>query len=175
MQRSKNSKKRLCRPKIKTLMGNAQCTGAYEYYNGECLSPCTPGTEVLTTDPTFCVATTPCQLNTTQDLVAPNVCNKTSFPASGGSCSTGFTQWLDGECFVNCSSLFVENGLTCIKRTYARDSVYPSCGALQTLDGSTCSLSVTGWFVIFISLFVFVLLCILLWRATQGPSRGQLY
>lgn len=129
---------------------------------------------MLATDITFCVATTPCPLYTTQDLVSANICNKTSFPATGGSCTSGYTEWLDNECFVNCPSLFVENGLSCVKRTYARDTELPSCSSWYVMDGNTCVLGYGGWLLITLAIFLAVFLLFLAWTyASSSAARNK--
>jgi hypothetical protein len=133
-----------------------------------CYSACTPGTIPLPSDPTFCVATTPCQLQSTQDI-AYNMCNKTPIAMEGPTCDVGYTEWLDGLCFANCNSLFIENGTTCIKKTYLRDST----SALYTETTSTDDTN--NWlFIICIILlvFVFLIFAVVIWRYEYGNKSS---
>lgn len=131
-----------------------------------CYSACTPGTIPLPSDPTFCVATTPCQVQSTQDI-AYNMCNKTPVPMEGTICDVGYTEWLDGLCFVNCNSLFIENGTTCIKKTYLRDSTFATfTDSTLTTDNST-----NNWFYItciILLILIFIVGCIFVWRADKS-------
>lgn len=135
-----------------------------------CYSACTPGTIPLPSDPTFCVATTPCQLQSTQDI-AYNMCNKTPIAMEGPTCDVGYTEWLDGLCFANCNSLFIENGTTCIKKTYLRDST----SALYTDTTLTTTDDTNNWlFIICIILlvFVFLIFAVVIWRYEYGNKSS---
>ena len=128
----------------------------------------------MPSDPTFCVATTPCQVQTTQDI-AYNMCNKTSVPMVETTCDVGYTEWLDGLCFVNCNSLFIENGTTCIKKTYLRDSTF---AAYSTDSTTTDDNSTNNWlFIICILLliFVFIIVGIIVWRSEFGDKASVKY
>lgn len=150
---------------------------------GLCYSACTPGTIPFSSDPTFCVATTPCQPQTTQDIEY-NICNKVQTPLVGTTCDVGYTEWLDGYCFVNCNYLFIENGTTCIKKTYFRDSVYPATGPTTTPTPTTTTStavddnSTNNWlFIICILLliFVFIIVGIIVWRSEFGDKASVKY
>jgi len=92
----------------------------------------------------------------------------------GTTCDVGYTEWLDGFCFVNCNSLFIENGTTCIKKTYYRDSVYPtSVGVGSGLESATDS-DQNGTWLFIITIILLVIICIIigvgLWKFAKKSN-----
>ena len=108
--------------------------------------------------------------------MAYNICNKNAVALVGTTCDVGYTEWLDGSCFVNCNYLFIENGTTCIKKTYARDSVFPISGTGSGSGtgagvGASDAAATNGTWLFIITLVllvsVFVILGIFVWRYTE--------
>ena len=86
-------------------------------------------------------------------------CTKTDVVAKvGATCAAGYTEWTQGQCYINCNVYFVESGTFCAKQLSARITSEGWCSSFfDHVQGSSCSLNVPF-------LIVFVLLCLVaLW------------
>lgn len=76
-------------------------------------------------------------------------------PAVNNACQAGYTQWIAGYCYIDCPVQFLENGLSCFKKSIVRDSSTPTCPTfLTTFGNGTCNLD---W-ILFVILLVGVIL-----------------
>lgn len=153
-----------------------QCPSNRDLIDGLCYTKCPPNFDVQTIDFMVCVSTAACPYSiTTQDPVDNGLCEKVAFPLVDGTCSEGYTQWLQGQCYANCPAGYIENGLSCAKRSLDRSTSYPSCGSTwYTYDNGACVLSTGSTVLILvialITTLVFLFVLYMLMRMIEKPT-----
>ena len=125
-----------------------KCPAGYELVGTVCYSACPAGTEPSTSYDDACVSTIACPVGTVEDVTGMT-CTKvppTGIVETSGECATGYTEWVIGECYINCPPQFLENGTDCRKKIIVRRAAEPWCTSFfQTVVGSTCQ---TDWVTI---------------------------
>jgi len=114
-----------------------------------CGLPCSSGQVVYEIDDGYCV-TASCPPQMTPDTADNSTCWKT--PVSKGnnlSCSAGYTEWLPGNCYIDCPVGYRENGQSCLIPTLKRRTVQPVCPVLFSLEGDSCNASPILLLIIF--------------------------
>jgi len=127
------------------------CARGCTYVQGSCYCGCPTNTIVANEDPTKCYPIVGC--TATPDLLSDPVfdlvCNKVGVPIGTG-CAAGYTQWRTGYCYVDCPPQYLENGLTCIKKSVGRQLGVPRCrSSLMWYDGIECSYNPLAIFILF--------------------------
>jgi hypothetical protein len=147
-----------------------QCPSNKTLLYSQCFSACPVGTIPFTQNETLCVSTLSCPASTTQDL-EPNICNKNYLtPPVNGVCPIGQTQWIPGQCLINCNlSYFLEEGSSCMKKTIPRTSSNPSCypSFLLSFNSIDCVLSATGFFFIAVVFLIFAAIAYFMWKKSK--------
>ena len=139
-------------------MAPIQCQQGYTATNGVCYGTCPAGSQAPSSDASICVSTVPCQVGTVADISGLS-CTKTDIvPKGNEACATGYTEWTQGMCYVNCNVYFVESGTFCAKKLSARTTSDAWCSSVfDRIQGNSCVFNVP-------LLIGFVLLCIVaLW------------
>lgn len=141
-------------------MGSApSCPSGMTLVADLCRGPCPTGSTSPADYPNVCVSTVPCPTGTANDFTGLQ-CDKTTqgagiVPATNNACPQGYTQWTTGYCYIDCSVQFLENGLSCIKKSVVRDSAQPVCTTfLTTYANGACNMD---W-LLFVILFVGIML-----------------
>jgi hypothetical protein len=156
-----------------------QCPSNKELIDDLCYSRCPPGYEVQTIDVLACVATVPCPYSiTVQDPADNALCNKVSFSLTNGTCSDGYTQWLNGECFANCPLGFMDNGLSCSKRSLDRLTSYPTCSSSwYVYENGACVYGTGSTILIFVicltSTLVILFILFMIMQAVQQQRASE--
>lgn len=102
-----------------------------------CGYPCEVGTIPYNQDDSFCV-TTLCAPDTTKDLTDNSICLKTSVAVQGFGCAAGYTEWIPGQCFLDCPVTFRENGQSCLIPLQRRQLAQFNCPYLYALSDEAC-------------------------------------
>lgn len=143
----------------------AICPVGYNVINGICYSSCPSGTSVLESYPDICVSTLPCPVGTTEDVTGLT-CDKvppTGVITKDTTCPTNYTEWTTGVCYLNCPSMFLDNGTDCRKKVIPRLSVEAWCSyPWQQIRGNACTTSSwIFWFLVFlVALAAFVIVVV---------------
>jgi len=145
----------------------AICPAGFQIINGICYDNCPSFTEVYVDDYTICIQNDACPFGTTTDStglqcnkVAPNgVVSKTD-----ATCAVGFTEWTLGLCYINCPNDWMENGLSCSRNVFVRNTATPLCPALYSLQGDNC---VFDWSEVFLIAIIAILIA---YTFMQGSS-----
>jgi hypothetical protein len=156
-------------------MSSVTCVSGSILVNDQCLTHCPPNYVVLNTDATLCVNNVACPPDTTE--VDGMTCQKSYEPAVNGSCVQG-AQYTPGTCYypTPCPAPYLENGLNCLKRTIARTSSPPHCSnVLFSYDGTECrTLSIYGWFTLFVGMLVFVFIGLMVYNFGVKTSACEI-
>jgi hypothetical protein len=134
------------------------CATGLKYLADQCYAKCPAQMIPLTTDETQCVSSVTCPpFITTADVVDSSLCNKVVFevdPVTKLCTNSSYTQWNAGQCVAPCPPGFIENGLSCLKKTLDRHYSAPYCSNfLYAYEGGACRIS---WFAIALGLFLLV-------------------
>ena len=136
-------------------VSSVQCPQGQSPTNGVCYGTCPAGSQPGSSDPSICVSTVPCQVGTLNDISGLNCIKTDVVPKGDVPCAVGYTEWTQGQCYINCNVYFVESGTFCAKQLSARTASEGWCSSFfDHVQGSMCSLNVPF-------LIVFVLLCVL--------------
>ena len=153
----------------KNKMERPSCPNNYTLIQNLCYSNCPQYTAPANEDPSRCVPEETCastvsnlwssgQIPLENDTVFSMVCNKISFTMPSGGCPTGYTEWRDAQCFVNCPPGMIENGLTCLRKPLARQFTSPTCSnAFLHFNGSECAVSMYAALLFFTVIAVFLI------------------
>ena len=134
-----------------------------------CYSDCPDYTEPANEDQSKCVPSETCAsavsnlwvsgfIPLINDAIFSMVCNKVSFTKPSGGCPTGYTEWRDEQCYVNCPPGMIENGLTCLRKPISRQSTMPICSNIFLwYSGNECSINIYSGMGIFFILLIFLI------------------
>ena len=135
------------------------CLTGYTLIRNICYEDCPSGYDAAEEDPSICVrnAISCADAGFTSDLVNPStICVKTPVPAVDGLCATNYTQWVSGQCYINCPPIFQENGLSCLKRSIQRYSILPTCSFFFTFENGACRFSYFGICILLLILWGYI-------------------
>lgn len=144
-------------------MGNIQCTSDKTYNPNvqKCLGQCINYTQEMNSDPYSCVSVISCPGGTTQDPVFENICNKIATPPTNGTCPSGYSLWTPNNCYIDCTSLYQETGLTCLKKTVQKTISLPTCSNFFTIFNDGKCITNYSYFIT-AGIFLFILFVLIL-------------
>ena len=135
------------------------CPITYTKINGICYANCPNGTEALEAQPEICVSTIVCPPGTVADT-SGLACIKDGLLGivpKDTTCPSGYTEWVAGSCYINCSAYFLENGIECRRRITIRKFEEATCGTLFTLSGNNCTLDLFQLGILFLIIVAIVI------------------
>jgi len=65
-------------------------------------------------------------------------------PTEGG-CEPGFTEWVNGLCYINCPAQYADAGTYCVKLSTDREYTQSSCPALYYAPNGSIDCILTPW------------------------------
>lgn len=136
------------------------CPLTYTKINGICYANCPNGTEALESQPEVCVSTIVCPPGTVADT-SGLACMKDGLLGivpKETVCPSGYTEWVAGSCYINCSAYFLENGIECRRRITIRRYEAATCGYFFQLSGNICVFDYVRIGILLLLLVVLLLL-----------------
>lgn len=152
----------------------ATCPYGFVLNNGVCFSTCPPGTIELESNPSYCVSTVTCQTGTIPD-VSGAACLKVApigiTSLTGGSCTSGYTEWVAGDCYINCNAFFLENATQCNRKLLPRRTAEPWCTSwFSYVQNNTCELNVWSVIVVVVLSLLLLYLVFSWWKPNSLPA-----
>lgn len=154
----------------------AHCPYGYTLISGLCYSNCPANTIVLESNIDFCVGTQVCQTGTLADasgaacVKVPPVGVKAIV---GDSCEAGYTEWTQGQCYINCNAFFLENATECRRKLYPRRVQDPWCtNWLYTVQNNNCVFNWTAFLLFIFGLLLAFFLIYIIFRQSLGAGSN---
>jgi hypothetical protein len=95
-------------------------------------------------------------------------------PTEGG-CEPGFTEWVYGQCYINCPPHYADAGTYCVKIAMDRDYIHSTCPGLYYAPNGSTDCILTPWGItLYVLLFAVASLMIYQFsRAAFGWGNSQ--
>jgi hypothetical protein len=126
-------------------MPSRRCPADTTLENNVCFYDCQGTYEPDLEDPYQCVKIGGAPLGFVAQPGSNSVITKNEPTPTEGGCAAGFTEWVNGLCYINCPPLYADAGTYCVKLSMSRDFTPSTCPSLYYAPNGSANCVLTPW------------------------------